>query len=71
MQRVLNSAAAFVIGHYCNQEDVIKLVWLPVKERIMCNTLKFVHKSLYDQKFPQYLKIDFRKDIRDRRGNND
>ena len=71
MQRVLNSTAAFVTGHYCCQEDVIKLVWLPIKERITCNTLKFVHKSLYDENFPQYLKVEFKNDLRTLRGSED
>ena len=46
-------------------------MWLPIKERITCNTLKFVHKSLYDKNFPQYLKVEFKNDFRTLRGSDD
>ena len=71
LQRVLNSAAAYVNGRYSNQEDVIKLLWLPAQERIRYSTLKFIHKSIYDKLFPQYLKVEPKKRSDKARDNHD
>ena len=35
-------------------EDVVKLNWLPVNKNAELNILKLTHKSLYDEKFPEY-----------------
>ena len=35
-------------------EDVVKLNWLPGNKNAELNILKLTHKSLYDEKFPEY-----------------
>ena len=35
-------------------EDVVKLNWLLVNNNAELNILKSTHKSLYDEKFPEY-----------------
>ena len=41
------------------QRDVIELEWLPVKELFQWNTAKLVHKSKFDPKHPDYIKVEF------------
>jgi hypothetical protein len=40
IQKVQNSAASFVINRYAREEDVLKLGWLPTKERTEFNLLR-------------------------------
>ena len=42
-------------------EDVAKLNWLPVNKNVELNILKLAHKSLYDETFPEYLKLNLHK----------
>ena len=42
-------------------EDVVKLNWLPVNKNVELNILKLAHKSLYDETFPEYLKLNLHK----------
>ena len=42
-------------------EDVVKLNWLPVNKNVELNILKLAHKSLYDEKFSEYLKLNLHK----------
>ena len=44
--------------------DVVKLNWLPVKEKIQFNTAKLVHKTLYKEGFPDYLKLELTSNIK-------
>ena len=41
--------------------DVIKLNWLPVNKNVELNILKSAHKLLYDETFPEYLKLNLHK----------
>ena len=42
-------------------EDIAKLNWLPVNKNVELNILKPAHKSLYDETFPEYLKLNLHK----------
>ena len=44
-------------------EAVIKLNWLPVSKTFELNILKLAYKSLYDESFPEYLKLNLHKAI--------
>ena len=48
----------FVIRRFAGLEDVAKLNWFPVKENVELEILKLAHKSLYDEAFPKYLKLN-------------
>ena len=71
LQRVMNCAADFTLGRYTTIIGVIKLNWLPVKERIQFNTAKLVHKALYKEGFPDYLKLELTSNIRTLRSNTE
>ena len=57
MQRVQNAAAGFVLNRYCSEEDVLKLGWLPTLENTQLNILKLGHRALYNNNWPEYLKL--------------
>ena len=61
LQRLQNACAGFVTRRFARVEDVLKLNWLPVNENVELNILKLAHKSLYDETFPEYLKIKLHK----------
>ena len=42
-------------------EDVEKLNWLPVNKNVELNIVKLAHKSLYDETFPEYFKLNLHK----------
>ena len=69
LQKVMNCAADFTLGRYTTIIGVIKLNWLPVKEKIQFNTAKLVHKALYKEGFPDYLKLELTSNIRTLRSN--
>ena len=54
--RVQLAAAGFVLGRYAHMPDVIKLGWIPIKERrenhILLDT---VFKALHYNDWPSYL----------------
>ena len=54
----------FTLGRYATVNDVIKLKGLPVEEKIQFNTAKFVHKALYKEGFPHYLKLELTSNVR-------
>ena len=58
LQKVMNCAAGFTLSRYATVIDVIRLNWLPVKEKIQFNNAKLVHKPLYKEGFPDYLKLE-------------
>ena len=65
LQKVLRSAASFVTYRYSRTSDVINLRWIPMKERIDYYQLKLAHKAIYDETFPEYLKLTFKsRDVR-------
>jgi hypothetical protein len=43
IQKAQNSAASFVVNRYATKEDVLKLGWLPTKERTEVNLLRATH----------------------------
>jgi len=57
LQRIQNACAGFVIRRFAGLEDVAKLNWFPVKTNVELEILKLAHKSLYDEAFPEYLKL--------------
>ena len=60
LQKVQNCTAAFVLGHYCHVADVVKLRWLQIKESVEYNIAKLCFKSLYNENFPDYLKLQMK-----------
>ena len=58
LQRIQNTAAAFVLRRYAKEEDVIKLKWLPVKENIEYSIAKMAYKAINDETWPTYLKLN-------------
>jgi len=57
LQKLQNAAAGFVYGRHTNENDVARLKWLPVLERISLSLVKLAHKSLHDVSWPAYLKL--------------
>ena len=64
LQKVMNCAAGFTLGRYATVIGVIKLNWLRIKEKIQFNIAKLVHKALYKEGFPDYLKLELASNIR-------
>ena len=71
LQKVMTCAGGFILSRYATVIDVIKLNWLPVKEKIQFNTAKLVHKALYKECFPDYLKLELTSNIRTLRSNTE
>ena len=69
IQRVQNSAASFVVNSYATEEDVLKLGWLPTKERTELNLLRATHHAIYNPSWPEYLKVGKREPKRLLRSN--
>ena len=67
----MNCAAGFTLGRYATVIEVIKLNWLPIKEKIQFNTTKLVDKALYKEGFPDYLKLELTSNIRTLRSNTE
>ena len=59
LQKIQNTAAAYVLSRYAKLDDVVQLNWLPMKELMEFNTSKIVHKSRHDEKHPTYLDVEF------------
>lgn len=58
LQKIQNSAASFVTGHYVNNIDsILKLGWLPMKERRNWHLLKTAHRALYHENWPSNLRL--------------
>ena len=64
LQKLQNAAASFVTGRYCRTQDVVKLNWLPVHERIEFAVVKLVHRVLNDENSPNYLHLTKFKPVR-------
>ena len=54
----VHSAASFILGHYANKLNVLKLGWLPINERRENHLLHTVFKALYFNNWPSYLILD-------------
>ena len=61
LQRLQNACAGFVTRRFAGVEDVAKCNWLPVNKNVELNILKLAHKSLYDETFSEYLKLNLHK----------
>ena len=55
LQHVHSAAASFILGHYANKLNVLKLGWLPINERRENHLLHTVFKALYFNNWPSYL----------------
>ena len=61
LQKIERSAASFVFNRYCNDNDLLALNWLPVKERIALSFVKLAHRSLFNvNNWPTYLNLSFK-----------
>ena len=58
LQGVQLAAAGFVLGRYAHMPDLIKLGWMPIKERREYQLLDTVFKALQYNDWPSYLKLD-------------
>ena len=64
LQKVQNAAAGFVLNRRANINDVIKLKWLPVKERINYAIAILIFKALHDPNSPSNIKVKLKEDRR-------
>ena len=59
LQRIQFSAASFVTVRYVNiNSAILKLGWLLMRERSEWHHLQAAHKSLYSDRWPQYLRLE-------------
>ena len=58
LQRAQLAAAGFVLGRYSHMLVLMKLEWLPIKERRENQLLNNVFKALHYNDWPLYLKLD-------------
>ena len=59
LQRIQLAAASFVFGRYVNNIDsILKLGWLPMKERREWHILKAAHKAKYSHDWPRNLQLE-------------
>ena len=59
LKRVQTTCASYVLGRYAVLEDLQKLNWLPIIERRDLALLKITRKALYDDTWPEYLRLKF------------
>ena len=65
LQRVQLVAASFVLNRYVNDiNDIVKIGWLPVRQRRDFHVLKLVHQALYSPSWPSYVPLDTVKHLR-------
>ena len=60
-QRVQPVAATFaiVLSRYVNYiNDIVKIGWLPVRQRRDFHVLKLAHKALHSPSWPSYVPLD-------------
>ena len=58
-QKVQTTCAGYLLRRYAVLEDLQKLNWLPIIKRRDLALLKITHKSLYDDVWPDYLRLKF------------
>ena len=58
LQRAQCAAPGFVVGRYATKLDVLKLRWLPIKERRDFHLAQATFKALYFDQWPSYLKLE-------------
>ena len=71
LQRVQLAAAGFVVYHYANISDILKLGWLPVKYRREFHMTKLIFKALYMADWPSYLPLEVYKPGRSLRSSSE
>ena len=65
LQRVQLVAASFVLSRYVNDiNDIVKIGWLPVRQRRDFHVLKLVHQALHSPSWPSYIPLDTVKHLR-------
>ena len=65
LRRVQLVAASFVLTRYVNGiNDIVKIGWLPVRQRRDFQVLKLVHQALYSPSCPSYIPLDTVKHLR-------
>ena len=65
LQRVQLVAASFDLNRYVNYiNDIVKIGWLPVRQRRDFHVLKLVHQALYPPSWPSYVPLDTVKHLR-------
>ena len=65
LQRVQLVAASFVLNRYVNDiNDIVKIGWLPVRQRRDFHVLKLVHQALYSPSWQSYVPLDTVKHLR-------
>ena len=65
LQRVQLVAASFVLSRYVNGiNDIVKIGWLPVRQRRDFHVLKPVRRALYSPRWPSYVPLDTVKHLR-------
>jgi len=57
LQRIQTTCASYAFGRYAVLEDLQKLNWLPIIERRDLAMLKITHEALYDDTWPEYLRL--------------
>ena len=71
LQRTQFAAASFVFGRYVdNIDSILKLGWLPMKERREWHVLKAVHKAIYSYDWPRKLQLEQVKHARNLRSSS-
>lgn len=71
LQKIINAASSFINNRYSTTNDSLKLRFLSIKERRSFQLAKLVHKSLYDDHFPIYLKQSLKTPPRHLRGSHE
>ena len=71
IQLSINGSATNWQRIYVTIDNVIKLNWLPVKEKIQFNTVELVHKDLYKEGFTGYLKLELTYNIKTLQSNTE
>ena len=64
-----NAAAGYVLSRHANIQDVIKLSWLPITERIDYSTAVLAFKPLHER-CPSNLQLILKEDRRNLRNNH-
>ena len=59
-QRLQKVAASCVLGRYCSRDDIVKLDWLPIKERREFNYLELTHKAIHSGNWPDINKLEIK-----------
>ena len=71
LQKLQFAAGSFVTGHYIKDTaEIVKIGWLPMKQRREYNLLKLVYKALYLPSWPSYLKLKLVPIVRTLRSNS-